>query len=140
MGVIYNAAIKIGKACRPKWYRFTPQPTTTPSLSVTPSQTPLPPNATYPSSTPISTPSISQSPPTTPSASRDTTPIPSNTPLPTPSTSGYPSTTPTASIPASNSSGKRKRSSKKSFGKELAFREESGDSSKQSRKWRRKCC
>jgi len=110
MGVIYNAAIKIGKACRPKWYRFTPEPTTTPSLSVLPSQTPLPPHATRPSSTPISTPSISSSITTTPSATRDTTPIPSNTPLPTPSASGYPSPTPPASIPVPDSSGKRKRS------------------------------
>ena len=91
MGVIYKAAVKIGKACKPTWHRFTPSPTTTPIPSETPK------------TTPTSTPSISQSTTPTPSISHSTTysptPTPSEeinpviipTPLPTPSISRTPS-------------------------------------------------
>ena len=99
MGVIYNAAIKIGKACKPKWYRYTPKPTTTPSLSVTQSKTPEPSSTNHTSSTP----SISPSPSPTPSISYSLSSTPVYTPTPSQSVSRYPSNTPTPSVTPSNS-------------------------------------
>ncbi len=71
MGVIYKAAVKIGKACKPTWHRYTPSPTTTPTHSETPKTTPTSTPSISPSITP--TPSIQPSP--TPSASITPTPI-----------------------------------------------------------------
>ena len=98
MGVIYNAAIKIGKACKPKWYRYTPKPTQ-------PHETPQP--------TPTSTPSISKSITPTPSISRSTTPPPSSTPNPPQTTPGLPINTPTPSVSVSHSPPPKRQ--KKSF-------------------------
>ena len=93
MGVIYNAAIKIGKVCSPKWYRFTPKPTITPSLSDKPIKT-LQPSYSH---TPSNTPSVSPSPTPTPSISYTLSSTPSSTPEPSQSLSRCPSNTPTPS-------------------------------------------
>ncbi len=105
MGVVYNAVVKISKACKPTWHRFTPKPSATP----TPSETHQ--------TTPTSTPSISPSPSPTPSISYSLSSTPSYTPSPSQSLSGYPSNTPTPSVTPSLSAEPSKpvKEKKKSF-------------------------